>query len=198
MDTDKHFNIEPHLLRVCAPAMSNEESRYYLKGVHIFERDGKVIYEATNGHFLIRVTSDMEQGEECKGLDIILSDFMVNTLDASKFLKGFGAIGVDYVPAIVEAQTIHVEMPDGIATNKLVEGTFPQTDHIIPRHRRGVKDCPILALNMEYFSKIAKSAKDFHSNNVEIAISENIGPVYFYQRGDQATWEAVLMPVRKD
>lgn len=190
------FKIEPALLRSCAPAMSNEETRYYLNGVHIFEKDGRLVYEATNGHMLVRITSFLEQENDLTGLNIIIPDFFVKELGKPSFLRGFGVIGLEWVDAVVEAQTISIEMPEGIASNKLIDGTFPESDKVFPAHRKGVNATPDLALNLEYVGKIAKSAKAFDNFCAQIAINDNTGPIYLSQKSERGEWEALLMPMR--
>lgn len=192
----KTLKLQPTLLRACAPAMSTEETRYYMKGVHVAVKDGKTIYEATNGHFLIRCTSLLEQEPDADGLDIIIPDFFVKELSKPAFLKGFGVIGELFVDAVVEAQTISVEMPEGIASNKLIDGTFPNVELVMPKHTKGINATPDFALNLEYLSKISKSAKAFESYVSHIAINDNTSPVYFEKHGDLGRWEAALMPTR--
>lgn len=190
------FKLQPSLLRACAPAMSTEETRFYLKGVHVFERNGELIYEATNGHFLIRITSSLEQDDDVNGLNIIIPDFFVKELAKPSFLKGFGVIGEEWIDAVVEAQTLSIEMPDGIASNKLVDGTFPNIDAVMPSHKKGINASPDMGLNLEYLAKIGKSAKIFDSYVSNIAINDNSGPIYFEKIAERGKWEAVLMPAR--
>lgn len=192
----KSLKLMPQMLKVCAPAMSTEQTRYYLMGVHVFEKNGDIVYEATNGHFLIRCTSMLEQDDDLKGLDIIIPDFFVKEISKPSFLKGFGVIGELYLDATIEAQTISVEMPGGVASNKLVDGTFPSIDAVMPSHQKGVKACADFALNLEYLSKIGKSAKAFDGFTAHLAINDNSGPIYFEKIGELGKWQAALMPVR--
>lgn len=191
------FHIEPRMLRACIPAMSKEKSREYLCCVHITERAGRLVYEATNGHFLVRAQSALEQETDCKGLNVMVPDFFAKELAKPAFLKGYGVIGEEYLVAVIEGQTISLEMPKGIASNRLVEGEYPDISAIMPRHRRGTVANDILGLDMGMMSAISASATAFHSFQTEIAIGEGVrAPIYFRQDWEGAVWEAVLMPVR--
>ena len=192
----KSFRLQPSLLRSCAPAMSTEETRYYLKGVHVFEKSGSLIYEATNGHMLIRVTASLEQEEDVAGLNVIIPDFFVKEIVKTSFLKGFGVIGLEYVDAVIDGQTIILEMPEGTASNKLVDGTFPDCDNVMPKHTKGLNAIEDISFNLEYMARLAKSAKCFGDYTAHMAIQDASGVSYFEKTGERGLWQAALMPVR--
>lgn len=192
------FELEPKLLRACAPAMSREKSRPQLNGVHIFERNGSLVYEATNGIFLVRIKSNHEQIEDIAGLNIIIPDFFVKELGKTSFLKGFGCIGLEWVHAFVEGQSIKIEMPEGVATKKLIEGKFPDTAPLFPT-KRSCKDLDFDAIgaNFEYAGAIAKSLRQFSgSSSTEIRLSDKNGPIHMSLRNEIGDWEALLMPTQ--
>lgn len=192
------FKIEPHFLKACAPAMSTEQTRYYLMGVHIFERDGKIIYEATNGHLLIRCTSNRKQDSDLKGLNMIVPDFLVKEVSKKAFLSGFGCIGQEFVDSVVDGQSILLEMPDGTVSRKLIDGTYPQADLVFPSKRTGVSEMPDLGFNLSYMADIQKSLKSFTGTlTANFSIAENSAPLYMTNKtSEYGVWEAVLMPVR--
>ena len=193
------FNIEPDLLRACQPVMSKEEARYYLKGVHIVERNGSIYYEATNGHVLVQVKSHLPQdGNEFAGLDIIVPDTMVRELSKKKFVTDFGAIGDMFVPAVVEGPRISIEFPDGIFSRKLVDGTYPEIDRAIPSKAsmRG-HDFEFIGFNLQYLSDLAKSLKAFKGTySAEFAITDMSGPAMMKTHGERGDWIGVIMPLR--
>ena len=196
----KTFKLEPHLLRACAPAMSTDETRYYLNGVHVFESDGKMIYEATNGHILIRVESVNEQEDEnIEGIDIIIPDFFVKEISKPKFLKGFGCIGLEWVDAVIDCQTINIEMPNGVVSNKLIDGTFPETDKVIPK-KGSCRDLTFdsIGLNLGYLSKIDKSIKAMGMTVAETVFgNDNKSAVRFDAYSpEKGRWTALQMPAR--
>lgn len=191
------FKLQPSMLKSCAPAMSTEETRYYLMGVHVFERNGQMIYEATNGHILVRCTATLEQENDFSGLNIIIPDFLVKELSKPSFLKGFGCIGGEYVDAVLDGCMLNIEMPNGIASNKIIDGTYPDTDNVFPQKKSGVNEMADLGFNTEYLSRIAKSAKAFNGSFIcKVSATDASSPVYFTQNGDRGEWEALLMPCR--
>jgi DNA polymerase III sliding clamp (beta) subunit (PCNA family) len=191
------FKIQPALLKSCQPMMSNDKTRYYLNGVHLFEKgDGTLVYEATNGHAACRISSNLEQNDDISGVNIIIPAHFVKELSKPSFLKGFGVIGDEYIEATLDGKTITIEMPEGTASSKLIDGTFPDIDRVIPSHKIGINELPNLALNLETLAKIASSAKAFESASAYIAINDNTTPVYFRKDGDRGTWEGLLMQTR--
>jgi len=132
------LDLDIQSIRSCAPAMSSDDARPYLCGIHVFERDGVIIYEATNGHIAVRVESEMPildyDYDDYRGLDIILPSFLVGLVCKSKFLSGFGVEGTR-VPCSVDATRINLEMIDGVVNYKLMSDMkYPSIDQIIPRH----------------------------------------------------------------
>ena len=194
--SQREFHLEPKLLRSCMHAMSKEKTRPYLMGVHVAEKGGSLVYEATDGHALVRITSELPQDNDLTGIDIIIPDFFVLELAKPSFLKGFGVVGIEFVPAVLHGKTVSVEMPNGLATQKLVEGDFPTTDAIFPKRREGTNALDSLGVNLSYVSAISKSAKAFSSYAVAIAVTAQDAPLYFRALGGPGKWEALLMPLR--
>ena len=196
----QQFNIDFKALAACAPAMSTEETRYYLIGVHVFERDGEIVYEATNGHYLIQVRSDVIQDEmNIQGLNIIIPAFLVKRLSDKSFRKGFAVDGDVLVPCVVDGTRINVEMIDGLINFKLVDGTYPDTSRVIPKGISCKKlDFDVIGFSTQYIGQISKSIKLFTgSANAEFAFSsaDNSAPTLITSVG-LSNWLAVLMPLR--
>lgn len=194
----KQFNIEPKILKSCVPAMSKEESRSYLMGIHIFEKDGSLVYEATNGHLLISVVSKLEQEENITGLNIIVPDFLVKELSKPAFLKGFNCVGVEYLTAVVEAQTISIEMPGGIFSKKLIDYDYPDTSKLAPKNPTCRElDFDTIGLNVKYMADIEKSLKALGSSKAKISFGGNTEAVSFNNNDNEiGEWKALLMPLR--
>lgn len=100
-------------LRGIEHAMSSEQSRYFLRGVSL--RNGLI--EATDGHRLTRRAVDYS------GPPIIVPDSFVNYL--VKYAK-------DAISLTVREATATWRGPDIVATTKLIDGTFPDTDRLWP------------------------------------------------------------------
>jgi DNA polymerase-3 subunit beta len=113
-------------------AISTEETRYYLNGIylHVAESEGANVLRAvaTDGHRLARVEEDLPEGAagmpgvivprkavlELRKLldDVPGQDLVEIALSDTKIRFGFGAITL---------------------TSKLIDGTFPDYDRVIPR-----------------------------------------------------------------
>lgn len=109
-------------------AMSNEETRYYLNGVYIHQDGEKFKFLATDGHrlALARVSDLKVEGDLSKG--IIVPRLMVS--DLVKMLSGG-----DVVLKASERQ-ITIQIGSAEISSKLVEGTFPDYNRVIPKHSK--------------------------------------------------------------
>lgn len=50
--------LDINALNALRPFCGKDNNRYYMQGVHIFDRDNERIYEATNGHYLARIYTE--------------------------------------------------------------------------------------------------------------------------------------------
>lgn len=193
------FNIDLKAIASCAPAMSTEETRYYLCGVHIFERDGKVIYESTNGHLLIQVQSEVDQDEmEFQGLNLIIPAFLVKQLSNKAIQKGFAVADNTPIPCHVDGTRINIEMIDGLINFKLIDGAFPDTTRVIPK-KASCRNLNFDAIGFSpsYMDKIGKSLKEYTGFSVLSAkFSGDTGQEPILIECSSPSWIAVLMPAR--
>lgn len=191
---NKDFNLDLKALKSCLPAMSKEESRFYLCGVHIFERDGIIIYEATNGHILVRVESDQHNDDfDFEGINFILPAFVVRHLCNGAFIKNFGMEG-DHIPCHVDGTRINIEMLDGLINVKLVDGTFPAVDNVIPKSSAVTFNK--ININAKYMDALAKSISVF-SGSPLLALQftgERYGSPILIQNETFEKWLGLLMP----
>src|SRR5918994_349494 len=106
-------------------AISSEETRYYLMGIFLHVADDKLKAAATDGHRLARVTVDRPDGAENMP-DIIIPKKCVGEL--RKLL--------DEVEGTVEvslsATKVRFGLGSAILTSKLIDGTFPDYNRVIP------------------------------------------------------------------
>jgi DNA polymerase-3 subunit beta len=128
------FQLAPGLLRDLVDrtkfAISTEETRYYLNGIYIHatEAEGRRVLRAvaTDGHRLARVEEDLPEGaagmpgvivprktvNEIRKLAEETSDPIGIKLSDTKIRFAFGSVQL---------------------TSKLIDGTFPEYDRVIPR-----------------------------------------------------------------
>lgn len=190
----KQFNLDLKALKSCSPAMSNEVERFYLCGVHIFERDGNMVYEATNGHFAIRVESELQNEDfDFEGIDLILPAHIVRHLCKPAFLKPFGIEG-DFIPCAVDSTRINIEMLDGLINVKLIDGEFPALENIIPKASSITFNK--VNVNGQYMDALARSISVL-SGSPLIALQftgEKYGSPILIKNETFKNWTGVLMP----
>lgn len=110
-------------------AMSTEETRYYLNGIYLHEceKDGIQILRAvaTDGHRLARF--DMPLPEECAGIPgVIIPRKAINEL--RKLIDE----AADTIQISLSESKIRFSFDHVIMTSKLIDGTFPNYEQVIP------------------------------------------------------------------
>ncbi len=110
-------------------AISTEETRYYLNGIYLHaaknEKTDVLRAVATDGHRLASVEVALPEG--AKGMPgVILPRKMVT--EVRKLIDEIeGDVGI----ALSETK-VRVTLGDGVLTSKLIDGTFPDYERVIP------------------------------------------------------------------
>lgn len=115
---DVEFDVD--LAALVAPvsfAMSTEMTRYYLCGVCLEGNEDRIAATATDGHRLATKTADPVAAFK----SVILPAKLVSILP-----KGI-------VRVSLSDTKIRIASDDGIITSKLIDGTFPDYERVIPR-----------------------------------------------------------------
>jgi DNA polymerase-3 subunit beta len=99
-------------------AISTEETRFYLQGVFLHVQDGQLRAVATDGHRLSRIIGPSIP--EFEGI-------IVPRKTVSLLPKGV-------VHVSVSTQKIRIEAGDFVLVSKLIDGTFPDYQRVIPTH----------------------------------------------------------------
>jgi DNA polymerase III subunit beta len=110
-------------------AISTEETRYYLNGIYLHEvaSAGMLRAVATDGHRLARAQVALPSG--AKGMPGIIVP-RKTVLELAKLIEtGEGEVSVALSPA-----KIRFEFNGLTLTSKLIDGTFPDYERVIPRH----------------------------------------------------------------
>ena len=110
-------------------AISADETRYYLNGIYLHTIDvmGHAMLRAvaTDGHRLARVETDAPQGSS--GMPgIIIPRKAVNEI--IKLVE----TGIDEVAVELSATKIRLTFGEVVLTSKLIDGTFPDYQRVIP------------------------------------------------------------------
>jgi DNA polymerase-3 subunit beta len=106
-------------------AISSEETRYYLMGIFLHVIDDQMRAAATDGHRLARVTVAKPDGAD--GMpDVIVPRKAVNEL--YRLLEELeGTVDISLSPT-----KIRFGLGSAILTSKLIDGTFPDYNRVIP------------------------------------------------------------------
>ena len=114
-------------LNMVAGAISTEEVRYYLNGAFFRGRDGTLEIEAMDGHRLYRVATGATWSRKAD----ILPRGTVNSLLRVLSAKGNGTVRI-LAPLTEQYPRLCFECPSANINTKMIEGTFPNMDHIVP------------------------------------------------------------------
>jgi DNA polymerase-3 subunit beta len=113
-------------------AISTEETRYYLNGIylHVAESEGANVLRAvaTDGHRLARVEEDLPEG--AAGMPGVIVPRKA-VLELRKLLDDVP--GQDLVEVALSDTKIRFGFGAVTLTSKLIDGTFPDYDRVIPR-----------------------------------------------------------------
>jgi DNA polymerase-3 subunit beta len=113
-------------------AISTEETRYYLNGIylHVAESDGAPVLRAvaTDGHRLARVEEDLPEG--ASGMPGVIVPRKA-VLELRKLLDDVP--GQDLVEIALSDTKVRFGFGPVMLTSKLIDGTFPDYDRVIPR-----------------------------------------------------------------
>ena len=110
-------------------AISTEETRYYLNGIYLHEiANGSLLRAvATDGHRLAQAQTPLPEG--AKGMPGIIVP-RKTVLEVVKLIEGLEGD----VEVALSASKIRFAAGSLVLTSKLIDGTFPDYERVIPRH----------------------------------------------------------------
>lgn len=124
-------------VEACAPAVSVEETRYYLNGIHLasdsFEKHKGLRAIATNGHILVRANlSEAKDDGKAKvaGINAIVPHKACLLVEA---LLRETPIEADISIRQHDGRMIVFQAGDWIVRTKTIDGEFPDANKVIPR-----------------------------------------------------------------
>lgn len=151
------INVRADLFRIAYHAVSTEETRYYLNGVFVEPHvDGGVVMTSTDGHRLISVYD--RAGEASASAIVKLPADAIKACkpgkgDVGRFLKIKGNEA-----RIVTIDSSGAEKPVSIASDFVIDGTFPDWRRVLPRGP--FTTLGVAAFNAAYFQGLSGLAKD--------------------------------------
>lgn len=106
-------------------ATSTDETRYYLNGIHLHQQDGQLVAVATDGHRLAKISVELEDDISTLPPVIIPRHFWQIAKSTVK----------DGTPVMVSLSTnkIVISQNDITIVSKLIDGTFPEYQRVIPQ-----------------------------------------------------------------
>jgi len=154
-------------LAFVAPCISDEETRYYLKGVYVHpDTQGRLAFVATDGHKLGFHPTGTPWGYERQKDGVILPTKTVKILLAHIGAKGEGTVAMG-----VYGTQIVFTLPGGhVIYSKVIDGTFPDYTRIIPKggHRLTV-DPAVIAKSLKRLDGVGQE----RSNAVALDATAN-------------------------
>lgn len=160
--------------------VSTESNRYYLNGIHVFDRDGRRVYEATDGHVCFRAVADIDG-------DPLESDYILKIQTALK----------SKAPAqemiLADPDTVVLKSDIKLAVD-VIDGTFPTVDNIIPKNRE------IATLYTAFDPDLTKKLVKFHGelnilNQRPIMEGDNCPAMWEFTE-DGVDYMALIMPLK--
>lgn len=109
-------------------AISAEETRYYLNGVFLHSRDGKVAFTATDGHRMFIQSTAVAAPKDFAGA--ILPTKTVKVIHAN--MAKANAPAMVLIKIFTDLGIARFDYPGGSIVTKLVDGTFPDYQRVIP------------------------------------------------------------------
>lgn len=105
-------------------AISTEETRYYLNGIYFHVLDNELLAVATDGHRLARITTQRPEGVDIEGIIIPRKCIgevikIIDEVEGNVFIE-------------ISASKIRLTLGNVIITSKVIDGTFPDYNRIIP------------------------------------------------------------------
>jgi DNA polymerase III subunit beta len=117
------FDIDINaLLAPVKYSVSNEETRYYLNGIFVHQSGATLRAVSTEGHKLARNSTGLPEGAS----DIPGVIIPNKAIDVFAILKGT-------VRVSLSSNKIRVEQDGAVITSKMIDGTFPAYERVIPR-----------------------------------------------------------------
>ena len=131
-------------------AISTEETRYYLNGIYLHEKQGYLRAVATDGHRLAQAQVPLPSG--AKGMPGVIVP-RKTVLDVAKLLEGEDG----EVEVSLSSSKIRFTIGPIVLTSKLIDGTFPDYERVIPKNndRMATLDTRIFSSAVDRVSTIS-------------------------------------------
>ena len=119
------MQINLKALKTAALFVSNEETRYYLKGVNIESRADGFVFTATNGHYLAMVRHDYLDGQVMQAWPNFIVP--ISLIDRIKLSRHCDVADLD-----LNGDAISINYMGATYTENRIDGTFPDARRVVP------------------------------------------------------------------
>jgi hypothetical protein len=180
---DFELPINLAVLKAADAYAGREETRYYLKGVHIEANESGIYYVATDGHMLFvrRETADVP-----------VNPFVGDLIIPSETIAEYKVRNNKPLASLFVGDNYSIRYQDLRREFKPIVGTFPEWRKVLPK----MPETPVAAqFNAKYIGKLARTAEQL-----------GLGMPFIHHAGDgnaaPVTWQtnndtlAVIMPMR--
>ena len=172
-------------------AISTEETRYYLTGVylHAAEGDGTLRAVATDGHRLARAELPLPKG--ASGMPGVIVPRKVVQEVSRLADEADGDISV----ALSDSK-IRIEFDGGVLTSKLIDGTFPDYERVIPEgnDKRLEVDTKVFMGGIDRVSTVSTEK----SRAVKIALRKDVATLSASSAENASATEEVVVDYSAD
>lgn len=180
------YQIPANMLKAVALASSNEETRYYLKGVYLEPRDAHIHLTATNGHVLISLRLPTPDDTPATGEAFIIPAHLIAQLKIPKRGEAVSTVTIN------DEKLVTIALEGASFAAPAVDGSFPDYARVIPESVDG----ETAYFNPDLLLKFKKAAELLGEKIVAPSIGYNgLGPAFVTI---STTLDAigVAMPVR--
>ena len=145
-------------------AVSVEETRYNLNGIYLHEKDDALVAVATDGHRLACAKTAVPAG--AKGIPGVI----VPRKTIGEVAK-LAAENVETIKIALSANQVRFQMGDVELSSRLVDGTYPDYEKVIPANndKELEADAKALASVIERVSVVSEK-----SRGIKLSLSENL------------------------
>ncbi len=126
-------SVLARMIATVKPAISTEETRYYLNGIHIGVSEGNLRFLATDGHRLMLARMPLPEGVEPTWQGVILPRIALCPIAELLGKKPCGEVSVS-----ISDTRLRIKHGQSEVVTKLIDGTFPDIDRVIPRNNGNV------------------------------------------------------------
>ncbi|HNU98474.1 MAG: DNA polymerase III subunit beta [Verrucomicrobia bacterium] len=156
------------MLRRTAFAVSNDEARYVLNGLFFSLREHKVTLVATDGRRLALTDEEVDIGAENQ------TEFIVpakTVAELSRLLQDKGEVEISVGDNQVAFDMRGEGLLNILAISKLVEGTYPNYQQVIPRESK--ERIPLVREELVQALRRAELMTSEKSNSVKLSFTRN-------------------------